>query len=137
VSTPDAPPATPGRDAPVLEYRVYLFDSGMMHLDAITSPSLNIAPDRGLRYAVAFDDDPPETVSLLPQGYRAQNGNHDWEKVVGDNARHSVSTLAVAHPGYHTLKVWMIDPGVVIQKLVLDLGGVRPSYLGPPESFRR
>jgi hypothetical protein len=23
----------------------------------------------------------------------------------------------------------------VIQKVIIDLGGVRPSYLGPPESF--
>ncbi|HEY4300630.1 MAG TPA: glycosyl hydrolase 115 family protein [Candidatus Didemnitutus sp.] len=136
VSAPDASAATPGKDSPLLEYRVYLFDPGAVRLDAITSPSLNIAPDRGLRYAVAFDDESPQVVALVPSGYRAQNGNRDWENVVGDNARHSISEHTIAHAGYHTLKIWMIDPGVVIQKLVLDLGGVRPSYLGPPESFR-
>jgi hypothetical protein len=132
-----APSATPGKDSPCLEYRMYLFSTGEVEVATITSPTLNFVPGRGLRVAVSFDDEPPQVITLVPADYKAQNGNRDWEKIVGDNARTVYSTHRLANPGYHTLKYWMVDPGVVLQKIVVDAGGVQPSYLGPPESFHR
>jgi hypothetical protein len=131
----DALGATPGKDSPCLEYRVYLFSTGAVDVATITSPTLNFVPGRGLRLAVSFDDETPQVITLVPADYKAQNGNHDWEKVVGDNARTVRSTHTLETPGYHTLKYWMVDPGVVLQKIVVDCGGVKPSYLGPPESY--
>jgi hypothetical protein len=29
-----------------------------------------------------------------------------------------------------------VTPGVVVGRIVIDMGGVRPSYLGPPETPR-
>jgi hypothetical protein len=125
------------RDAALLEYRFYAFAGGPIDVTAITSPTLNFVPDRGLRYAVSIDNEPPQTVTLVPENYQAQNGNADWEKAVADNARYSTSHHGTAAPGYHILKVWAVDPAVVLQKLVINLGGLKPSYLGPPESFHR
>jgi len=73
----------------------------------------------------------------VPADYKAQNGNPDWEKVAADNARCVCSTHTLTQPGYHMLKFWMVDPGVVLQKIVVDCGGLKSSYLGPPESFHR
>src|SRR5262249_39807327 len=98
---------------------------------------LNFMPGRAIRFAVSLDDQPRQTLTVVPENYNAQNGNRDWEESVKDNARFPQTTLTVARAGYHTLKVWMIDPGVVLQKLVLNFGGERDSYLGPPESFHR
>ena len=133
----NAPSATPGKDSPFLEYQTYLFSTGAVEVATIVAPTLNFVPGRGLRVAVSFDDELPQVITLVPENYKAQNGNHDWEKIVGDNARTVRSTHTITKPGPHTLKFWMVDPGVVLQKVIVDLGGVKPSYLGPPESFHR
>ncbi len=132
----DEPSATPGKDSPCLEYQMYLFSTGAVEVATITSPTLNFVPGRGLRFAVSFDDETPQVITLVPADYKAQNGNRDWEKIVGDNARYARSTHTLAKPGRHTLKIWMVDPAVVLQKIVVNTGGVKPSYLGPPESYR-
>jgi hypothetical protein len=131
----DAPGATPGKDSPCLEYQMYLFSTGKVDVAAILAPTLNFVPGRGLRYAVSFDDEAPQVVTLVPQNYNAQNGNRDWEKSVEDNARYGHTTHPLTKSGYHTLKFWMVDPSIMLQKLVVNLGGVKPSYLGPPESY--
>ena len=133
----DAPSALPGKDSPCLEYQMYLFSTGKVDVTAIAAPTLNFVPSRGLRYAVSFDDEAPLTVTLVPEHYSAQNGNRDWEKSVEDNARFGHTAHTLTKSGYHTLKFWMVDPGLVLQKLVVDLGGVKPCYLGPPESYYR
>jgi hypothetical protein len=131
----DASASIPGKDASCLEYQMYLFTTGEVKVSTIFAPTLNFIPGRPVRYAVSFDNEEPKTVTLLPENYNAAHGNMDWEKAVGDNMRISHSKHKIDKAGYHTLKIWMIDPGVVLQKIVVDLGGVRPSYLGPPESF--
>ena len=131
----DALPATPGNDSPVLEYKMYVFDPGSFEVTSIFSPTLNFIPGRDLRYAISFDDQPPLITTLVPGNYNAQNRNADWEKSVRDNARFSITKHNITSPGYHTLKIWMVDPGPVLQKVIVNTGGLKPSYLGPPESY--
>jgi hypothetical protein len=134
-----APGAPPGADAARLEYRMYLFTPGPITAALRLGPGLNFAPDRGVRLAVSFDDEPPQVVTAVPQGYNAQNGNRDWEQTVRDNGRLVTTTHTIATPGYHTLKIWMIDPAVVLEKIVVNTSAAPAgkSYLGPEESFHR
>jgi hypothetical protein len=127
---------TPPENSPCLEYQMYLFHPGEVEVEAIVDPTLNFVQGRGLRFALSFDDQPPQIVTAVPENYTARDGNRDWEATVKDSVRKVKTTFTLANPGYHTLKFWMVDPGVVLQKIVVNTGGVKPSYLGPPESYR-
>ena len=129
----NAPSNVPGTSSPRLEYRVVLFDSGAVDVKAYVAPSLNFTGSpTGLRYAISFDDDPPQIVNIL-----ADSSNRAWEQAVANDIRLSTTRHILAHAGPHVLKFWRVDAGVVLEKLVIDAGGLKPSYLGPPESFRR
>jgi hypothetical protein len=120
----------PPQSAASLEYKMYLFEPGTYQVQAILAPTLNFVPGRGLRYAISFDDQPPLVVDAL-----ADNSEKAWATAVSDGVRKVTSTLTITHTGYHTLKFRMVDPGIVLEKLVVSQGEVPSSYLGPPESY--
>lgn len=119
--------------APKLTYPIYLFSQTTANVTVSLSTSLNTIPARPLRYAIAFDDDPApqivQPVPSLPVGTLPAAWN-DWVS----NAAITNTTKHAVTPGEHALNLWALEPGLVFQKVVVDLGGVRRSYLGPPES---
>ena len=132
-SPADAPSETVRATTPHLEYELFMFDSGAVDVRAYVAPSLNVsASPTGLRYAISFDDDAPQVVNIL-----ADSSNRAWEQAVADNIRVPTTRHSLARASKHVLKFWRVDPGVVLEKLVVDAGGVKPSYLGPPEAFYR
>jgi hypothetical protein len=113
-----------------LEYRMYLYDSGEFTMQAVLAPTLNFVPGRGLRFAVSVDDGPHAIVDALEH-----NDQKDWAEAVSDGVKKVSVPLPEMTAGYHTLKIWMVDPAVVLERIVVSHGMLRPSYLGPPESF--
>lgn len=127
---------TPGGRSPRLEYDVTLFTTGPVTVLAYLSPRNDVFGRGGLCYAVSFDDDAPQTVDITTATGSDDNAmNRQWERNTSDNVNLTTTTHTVGAPGRHVLKFWMVDPTVVVQRLVIDTGGLRPSYLGPPESF--
>jgi hypothetical protein len=112
-----------------LEYTVYLYDSGDLQFEATLAPTLGFVPGRGPRFAVSVDNGPRTVVDELEH-----NTQQDWEKAVSDGVRRVTVPLNITKPGYHTLKIWAVDPGVVIERIVVSHGPLQPSHLGPPES---
>lgn len=125
----------PGGSSPHLEYTVTLTSAGPVTVWANLSPRNNVLPADGLKYAVSIDDGAPQVVDVIgATGADDTRMNRQWARNTSDNVNRTATTHVVGAPGRHTLKYWMVDPTVVLQQLVVDTGGLRPSYLGPPES---
>jgi len=130
----DFGPLTPGQGSPCLEYKTYFFTSGQATVYNVLSPNLAFIPGRNLRFAVSIDDQAPVMVTGVAATAQASGPN--WDRNVRDEARIVTANVQVPSTGYHTLKVWMVDPGITIQKIFMDLGGLKkPTYLGPPETY--
>jgi len=128
----------PGGGSPHLAYRIYVHEPGEVEVQAFLSPSFDFTGMEGLHYAISFDDAAPQIVNMHDEGSLDPDNYHPaWSRMVSNNLQLSISTHLLYAPGEHVLKFWMVDPGVVLQKLVVDTGGLEPSYLGPPESFHR
>lgn len=121
----------PGNNSPHLQYEMYLYYSGNVKVQAYFSPTLNFHnKNDGLLYGISIDDEPPQIISINKE----DNNVRIWEGWVANNIIIKTSNHNIKKPGQHVLKFWMVDPGVVLQKLVVDAGGLNPSYLGPPET---
>ncbi|GJD03303.1 immunoglobulin i-set domain-containing protein [Colletotrichum higginsianum] len=109
------------------------------------SPSANYLGDGNpLEYGISLyptGDDEPQPKTVQPVGRtQGQNMPEGWGYAVGDavwglNGNYTTTTFNVTQEGAYTLRVWALLPNIIVQKIVVNLGGVRKSYLGPPESF--
>ena len=126
-----APSQQPGR-GPSLEFPVHLAAPGEVEVQTILSPTLDYTGRGGHRYAISIDGEAPQIVNV--------NGSiteRQWEEAVAQNAWIKSTRHQVATPGAHMVKIWMIDPGLVFQRIQLVRPGTKIGYLGPVESVRR
>ena len=127
-----APALAPG-DGMRLEYRVHLFNPGRVKVHAVLAPTLKFqAGATGLRYAIGFAHEAVQVVDM-----HADTTEATWARRVTEGVAVHVTEHSVPQAGTHTLHFLALDAGVVLQRLVIDAGGLVPSALGPPESPRQ
>ena len=134
------PPANPDN----LEYLQYSFYNFTPKTEATLilyfTMTFNTDAKNPLKYDVVLDDtdlggpfrlvpDAPAPGEMppgdLPAGWMEENRTMVWTR------RH---TVEIATTGSHTVNVRMRNTNCILEKIVVDLGHVLPSYLGPPES---
>lgn len=127
---------TAGRNTPRLEYDFYTFEQGSVDVYTYVLPTFPISKDRGYagheatnvetKYGVCIDEGPVMNPSTSSFEYA-----QIWYESVLKNCRINKTTLHIDKPGKHTVKIICGDAGTVLQKVVLDFGGMKRSYMGP------
>ncbi|KAL4922799.1 hypothetical protein BDW62DRAFT_196803 [Aspergillus aurantiobrunneus] len=88
-----------------------------------------------ISYDIQVDDEPTTTHRLVQPPSSAGKLPDGWEESVMDGVWKRHHLLDLGTPRAHTLKVRLGAQNCILEKIVIDLGGVRESYLGPPESM--
>ncbi len=121
---------------PRVEYNFFTFEQGSVDVYTYVLPTFTLSTDRGFagheatnietKYGVCIDDGPVMNPSTSSFEYA-----QIWYESVLKNCRINKTTLHINEPGKHTLKILCGDPGTILQKVVLDFGGMQHSYTGP------
>ena len=114
-------------NSPSLVYDMYLWDTGSTDITVLCLPTHAATTERGLRYAIAIDGNQPQIIEFDTAEWSSQ-----WSLNVLQGAAITKSTHNIAEPGEHKLTIWMVDPGVVLDKIIV--GDYKSSRLGPPET---
>ena len=107
------------KSAPRLDYALTVSAAGKFPLRIHLLPTHPI-DGQVLRLAYALDDRPPELVE-----YHVIDGDANWARGVLDEVYFATATLDVTAAGSHTLRVYGLDPGVVVDRIVIDLSHPR------------
>ena len=112
-----------------LDYDIYTFNAGRFDIYTYMLPTF--APNSFLlhRMAVSVDDESPKTIYV-----GAAIDSETWRNNVRRNSSIHKSSHYISKPGKHTVKIFYADPGVVFDKMVIDFGGLKKSYLGPTKT---
>ena len=125
------------RDAPYVEYNFYSFSQGPVDVYTYVLPTFTPCKDRGYAGHERTNIETHYGV-MIDAGTRILEGSsssfeyaQNWYDSVLRNCRINKLTLNVARPGWHKLRVIAGDGGIILQKVVLDFGGLQRSYMGP------
>ena len=114
---------------PSLGYDFYTTTTAAATINLYTIPTFPLNKNTEMRYAVTIDDGAPTLLN-----FRTIGRTEEWKQNVLSNAALRSVQLPELKAGKHQLKIYMIDPGVILDRIVIDLGGLKPFYGLLPET---
>jgi hypothetical protein len=115
--------------APAVEYDFYTFTEAAPVVTVSSLPTHPTTRSSSMRYGVALDNGPVRVVDFKTVGR-----SEEWKQnVLRNSAQRQIKGQQLS-PGRHTLTLYLIDPGVVLDRITIDLGGLQPAYGTIPET---
>jgi len=111
-----------------LEYDIDFKTAGEFDVEVFVAPTLNYNANKGLRYALSFNGEDEQIVNFNGH-YKGHLGQWQGESIIKTTTK-----LTVKNTGKQTLRFRVLEPGIVLQKILINTGGLKPTYLGAPES---
>ncbi|MFC2137509.1 glycosyl hydrolase 115 family protein [Bacteroidota bacterium] len=109
-----------------VEYDFYTSKAGQAIIHTYMLPLIAKDKSNSTQYGIQIDNLEYTTHSNDVKEY-----SKEWASNVIRNSAINKTIVNIDKPGQHTLKIFSIDPGMIVQKIIIDLGGLKDSYTGP------
>lgn len=118
------------------EYDIYLFNrTSGLNATIYINACLDTDPNLLMKFSLSLDGATQNFTRVLGNPKNAGDVPPEWMSDVPNQVWTKKVALGAAEKGKHTLRWSVNSPEVYLEKIVLDTqGGVKESYLGPPET---
>lgn len=114
----------------MLEYNFFVSNAGDFEADFFLIPTQPLVAGNGLRFAVAIDGEPPQIMTIDQE---TEVSSAKWAQNVLNQSTIGESRFRLVK-GSHVLKIFAVDTGVVLDKIVLSSSALPTSYFAPRET---
>jgi len=113
------------KNSSYVEYDFYTLSPADASVTVFTVPTHPLNNLYSMRYGVAVDNGPLKLVDFKTYGR-----SEEWKQDVLRNRAQKTIKLFSLYKGKHALRIYAIDPGVILDGMLIDLGGLKTAY-GP------
>ena len=117
------------KEAHFVEYNFYTFTPATPTMTVYSVPTHPVNNNFSNRYAVSVDDGPLTLVDFKTEGR-----SEEWKRNVLSNRAIRNVQLQYLNKGLHKLKIYCVDPGVMLEEIHISLGGLKQLYGGLEET---
>ena len=114
---------------PSLQYNFTTFTDADATVNIYCLPVHALNADHQMRVAVSIDGQEPQVID-----YRTFGRSDVWKQNVLRNSAEITLENRKLSRGKHSLTITALDPGIIIDRITVDLGGLRKGYSAIPET---